>query len=67
MATPRSKPFHWFAAALLCLAFGAPASAQPEQLDTIKDVFAKLHSCWRPPPTSRANPMDITVMVRFNR
>ena len=67
MATPRSKPFHWFAAALLWLAFGVPASAQPEQLDTIKDVFAKLHSCWRPPPTSRANPMDITVIVSFNR
>jgi hypothetical protein len=67
MATPRSKPFHWFAAALLWLAFGAPASAQGEQLDTIKDVFAKLHSCWRPPPTSRADPMDITVIVSFNR
>ena len=67
MATPRSKPFHWFAAALLWLAFGAPASAQGEQLDTIKDVFARLHSCWRPPPASRANPMDITVIVSFNR
>ena len=67
MATPRSKPFHWCAAAALWLALGAQASAQPEQLDTIKDVFAKLHSCWRPPPTSRANPMDITVIVSFNR
>ena len=67
MATPRSKPFHWCAAAALWLAFGTPASAQPEQLDTLKDVFAKLHSCWRPPPTSRANPMDITVIVSFNR
>jgi hypothetical protein len=67
MATPRSKPFPWFAAALLWLAFGAHASAQPQQLDTIKDVFVKLHSCWEPPPTSRANPMDITVVVSFNR
>ena len=67
MATPRSKPFYWCAAAALWLAFGTQASAQPEQLDTIKDVFAKLHSCWRPPPTSRANPMDITVIVSFNR
>lgn len=67
MAGPGSKPFFWFAAAALWLALGAPASAQPEQLDTIKDVFARLHSCWRPPPLSRANPMDITVIVSFNR
>ena len=67
MATPRSKPFPWFAAALLWLAFGAHASAQPQQLDTLKDVFAKLYSCWEPPPASRANPMDITVIVSFNR
>ena len=67
MATPRSKPSRWFAAALLWLAFGAQASAQPQQLDTLKDVFAKLYSCWKPPPTSRANPMDITVIVSFNR
>jgi hypothetical protein len=67
MAAPGSKPFPWFAAATLCLAFGTHASAQPQQLDTIKDVFARLHSCWRPPPVSRANPMDITVIVSFNR
>ena len=67
MATPRSKPFPWFAAALLWLAFGVHASAQPQQLDTLKDVFAKLYSCWEPPPASRANPMDITVIVSFNR
>ena len=67
MARPRSKPFRWFAAALLWLAFGAHASAQPQQLDTLKDVFDKLHSCWEPPPASRASPMDITVVVSFNR
>jgi hypothetical protein len=26
-----------------------------------------LYSCWRPPPASRANPIDITVIVSFNR
>ena len=68
MATPRSKPFHWCAAAALWLAFGGAVHRRSrEQLDTIKDVFAKLHSCWRPPPASRANPMDITVIVSFNR
>ena len=67
MISARRKPFIWFAAVLLWLVLAAQASAQPQQLDTIKDVFAKLHSCWQPPPASRANPMDITVIVSFNR
>ena len=67
MASPRTGPFVWFAAALLWLAWAAHAQAQPEQIDTIKDVYAKLYSCWRPPPASRANPIDITVIVSFNR
>jgi hypothetical protein len=67
MATPRSKPFPWFAAAALWLAFAASASAEPQQLDTLKDIFARLHSCWKPPPLSRANPINITVVVSFNR
>ena len=67
MAAPRSKPFHWFAVALLCLAFAAPASAQPQRLDTLNDIFDKLYSCWRPPPPSRANAIDITVIVSFTR
>jgi hypothetical protein len=67
MVSARRKPPLWFAAALVWLAAAAPAQAEPQQLDTIKDVFAKLYSCWRPPPASRANPMDITVIVSFNR
>jgi hypothetical protein len=48
------------------------AAAQPQQpdtikLDTIKDVFARLQSCWQPPPLTRAEPMDITAIVSFNR
>jgi len=65
MVSARRKPSVWFAAAALWLAPAAHAQAEP--LDTIKDVFAKLYSCWRPPPASRANPMDITVIVSFNR
>jgi len=65
MVSARRKPSVWFAAALLWLAPAAHAQAEP--LDTIKDVFAKLYSCWRPPPASRTNPMDITVIVSFNR
>ena len=67
MRRPRSKPSLWLAAGLVWLASAADASAQPQQLDTLKDVFAKLFSCWQPPPYSRANPMDITVVVSFNR
>ena len=67
MTSSRRKPSVWFAAALLWLASAVHAQAQPEQIDTIKDVYAKLHSCWRPPPASRANPIDITVIVSFNR
>jgi hypothetical protein len=43
------------------------AKAEAQQLDTIKDVVTKLHGCWKPPPLSRANPIDITVIVSFNR
>ncbi len=67
MATPRSKPFSWFAAASLLLALAGPARAEPERLDTIRDVVTRLHSCWKPPPLSQANPIDITVVVSFNR
>ena len=65
MTSPRCKPYVWFAAALWWLAPAAQAQDQPQQLDTIKDVYTKLYSCWRPPPLSRANPLDITVIVEF--
>ena len=67
MISARHKPVVWCAAGLLWVAATAHAQAQPEQIDTIKDVYAKLYSCWRPPPASRANPIDITVIVSFNR
>jgi hypothetical protein len=64
----RGKPLIWSAATLLPLVWIAPVRAEPEQLDTIKDVFAKLQTCWKPPPASSANPgIDITVIVSFNR
>ena len=67
MRSARRRPVVWIAAALMWLLSAAPVAAQPEQLDSLKDVFAKLYSCWRSPPVSRANPMDITVIVSFNR
>ena len=37
------------------------------QVNTIKDVFARLFGCWKPPAANVATPMDITVIVSFNR
>jgi hypothetical protein len=56
----------WFAATLLLLASDG-ALAEPEQVNTIREAFAKLGTCWKPPPASQANPIDITVIVSFNR
>jgi hypothetical protein len=62
----RRKPILWFAA-LLLLAGVAQAQPAPEKLDTLKDIFVRLHSCFKPPLLSQANPIDITVIVSFNR
>ena len=46
-----------------------PAAARSEdgRVNTIKETIERLYSCWRAPPLSRARPMDITVIVSFNR
>ncbi|MGF6308976.1 hypothetical protein ABIB82_002971 [Bradyrhizobium sp. i1.8.4] len=64
----RSKPLAWFAAPLtVWLALTTSAQAEPEQLSTIRDVVLAIHRCWRPPPADKAGPIDITVIVSFNR
>ena len=64
----RSKPLACFAAPLVAwLALSGPAAAEPEQLNTIRDVVLAIHRCWRPPPPDKAGPVDITVIVSFNR
>jgi hypothetical protein len=57
------------ATALLLIAFGfaCGARAEDKQVDTIKDVFERLGTCWKPPPPARAKAMDITIIVSFNR
>ncbi|SDM89459.1 hypothetical protein [Afipia sp. GAS231] len=67
MATPRSKPLAWFAAVLLWLLWSGEGRTEPPALDSLKEIFVRLHSCWKPPPLSAANPIDITVVVSFNR
>ena len=55
------------AAALLVVLPFPSARAEDGQVNTIRETIERLYSCWRPPPLSRANPMDITVIVSFNR
>jgi hypothetical protein len=63
---PRRNQLVWLVAALL-LVSSARARAEEEKVNTIREAIAKIGSCWRPPPLSRANPIDITVIVSFNR
>jgi hypothetical protein len=55
------------AATLLLTAALCAAHAEEKQVNTIKDVFERLGTCWKPPPASRAKAMDITIIVSFNR
>jgi hypothetical protein len=54
-------------AALLLVAAVGPSHAEDKQVNTIKEVIEHLGTCWKPPPASRAKPMDITIIVSFNR
>jgi len=56
----------WFAAALL-VAWSVCAPAGAQQVNTIREAIDRISSCWKPPPASQANPIDITVIVSFKR
>jgi hypothetical protein len=67
VARRHNKPI-WFAAVLLLMPFSTWAGAEAQQVNSIRDVIARMGSCWKPPPASRANPdIDITVVVSFKR
>lgn len=54
--------------AVMALLLGlSNAAAQDAPVNTIKDVFQRLRTCWKPPPAAKAHPIDITVVVSFNR
>ena len=55
-----------FAAAVLLLGINS-AAAQNAPVNTIQDIFQHLRTCWKPPPPAKARPIDITVVVSFNR
>jgi hypothetical protein len=60
------KSLLWFAVSLLSLI--STAHAEPGQVDSIKEAFARLRTCWKPPPASQANPdVEITAIVSFRR
>jgi hypothetical protein len=53
---------------LLCASTVSAARAEQGQVDNIKEAFARIRTCWKPPPPSRANPdVEITVIVSFTR
>lgn len=54
-------------AAMLLLLGTSGAAAEDRQVNTIQDIFRHLRTCWRPPPVAKARPIDITVVVSFNR
>jgi len=54
------------AAAVLLLG-ASGAAAEDGQVNTIQDIFRHLRTCWKPPPAGSARPLDITVVVSFNR
>ncbi|MBH5371255.1 hypothetical protein [Bradyrhizobium glycinis] len=43
------------------------AAVEAAEVNTIQDIFRHLRTCWRPPSPARARPLDITVVVSFNR
>ena len=61
----RGDRFLFAAAVLLFGITGAAAEDAP--VNTIQDIFQHLRTCWKPPPPSKARPLDITVVVSFNR
>ena len=68
MAIARRGPVIGFAAIWLLVSPAISAQTGPAQVDNIKEVYAKLGTCWKPPPPSSATPdMDITVIVSFRR
>ena len=55
-----------FAAAALLFGISS-AAAEDAPVNTIQDIFQHLRTCWKPPPPAKARPIDITVVVSFNR
>jgi len=66
VAAARSS-FVGLALVLLLGVLASAGHAEPVQVNTVREILARLETCWRAPPASQANPIDITVIVSFNR
>lgn len=44
-----------------------PDAAAPGRINTIRDVFAALQACWRPPAGSGFSGQEVTVRLSFKR
>jgi hypothetical protein len=56
------------AAPLLALPAMSVAQPQQDRVDNINQAFARFRTCWKPPPSQRANPdVEITAIVTFRR
>ena len=68
MVTRLGKTLIRLCVALLFASSVSAAQAQTGQVDNIKQAFARLRTCWKPPPPSKANPdVEITAIVTFTR
>ena len=67
MAPRRNQSIGLAAALLLASPWACAQAEAQQQVNTIHEAFERFWSCWKPPPLSRANPIDITVIVSFNR
>jgi hypothetical protein len=62
-----ASKFFRAAAALLLIFASCVARAEDKPVNTIKEVYERLGTCWKPPPAAQAKAMDITIIVSFNR
>jgi len=58
----------WLVLSLLVSGFSVGVGrSEPIGVNNIADVFTRLRTCWKPPPTADHPAMDITVVFSFNR
>lgn len=46
---------------------GGTVFAEADKVNTIRELMARLESCWQPPPSNEARPMALTIVVSFTK
>jgi hypothetical protein len=68
MAARRRILAIWFGVAALLLVGSNIAGAEQEQVDNIKEAYARFRACWRPPTGADVHRgIDVTVIATFKR